>query len=95
MSVNGVLSTTVATQLSIVSNSKDLRTTMQLARNTESIEVMESIMEKAIDSKQPRLLMALAQNQHLPQEIEQRLAELSEQYPGVAKTLLDRRVSNE
>ncbi len=92
MKIDGVLSTTVDTQLHIVNNSKDLRVTMQLARATENVEVMENIIEKAIDNKQPRLLLALAQNQHLPQEIEQQLAELGEQYPGITKTLINRRI---
>ena len=86
MRISGTMVTTPTTQMQIL-DAKNTRAAVKVAKETESVEVMEKIIE----SEQPRLLVALASNNNLPQEIEARLADLGEKYPAITKALVDRR----
>lgn len=85
MRVDGPMITSPSTQVKFLESS-NTRAQVQVARTTESIEVMEKI----ISDMKPRLLVALASNPNLPEEIEHKLAELSEKHPAIGKALLSR-----
>jgi hypothetical protein len=85
MRADGVGVTSPNTQIKFLEMS-NVRAQIMVAKTTESVEVMEKIINKG----DPRLLVALASNINLPVEIEEQLAELSQKHPAIGKALLSR-----